>query len=404
MMLAASLAAPQRAVRAAVATTFVALLHLMGGVDAESGGVGRDELAAQASSPVYWRSLCPKLHIGEPHDVAFELSGLPGEVMESAELLGIDGYFLGHPHRREEEWRLGDNVTFGDMAACVVSMRQAGWPSVFVWVFDEFWLLVRRLRGILRALLGPDAVMLQPLWAYRVEAASSRSAASHEAETGGWFAHRDRPWLGTGNRPKSVPVYEGDTPWPPSLNVWLPLTHASPDNGCMYVYPKSTDSTIVDRLHRDRETMRMDAASVRAMPATPGQFMGWDGELLHWGSMAAEESLDCARISVNFEAARNYEIAAIVTHPEAAHFPLDLWPGFGFRLRAIDSTIKGFKHMNEHRVLPNRTRRFCLEDLHAVAASVPCGRDCDTLRGGLCGDASLPSDTPPQQCPRRRFE
>lgn len=50
-------------------------------------------------------------------------------------------------------------------------------------------------------------------------------------EPAGWRPHRDRPhpWMADGT--------------PNSLNFWLPLTEATPLNGCMYILPRPADPT-----------------------------------------------------------------------------------------------------------------------------------------------------------------
>lgn len=59
--------------------------------------------------------------------------------------------------------------------------------------------------------------------------------------------------------------------------------------------------------------------------------------------------------------------------------------------------------MNEHRVLPEETRHFVLEELRGVAESLPCEGDCEQLMGGICAQPGLPADLPADSCPLRGF-
>lgn len=360
------LAAASVVVIAAVAALLVSAPSTASASAQPTPSVHGSDLAELVVSPDYWKSLCPALHVSGPEAYSQEFLNYAihvrhAEIADWLRTVELDGYFVSpNPAVEalgdvdESAWRLP--ARWEDMARCIAAVRDEGWPAVFVFVFDEFWLTMSRLRHVLRELLGPDTMFMQVLWAYRVHAVRAQHGSN--AEAAGWFAHRDRPWLGTGGVRSGNPPY--DTAWPPSLNIWFPLTMATPDNGCMYIYPKSGDASVRPaadatgtRLHHDHEQgLPGSTANVRALPAAPGQFMGWDGEVHHWGGRSSPITLASERISFNFEAVRNLTIGAQVTRSDVAFWPLDLFPKLGFRLRAIDSTVSAsVVHRYMHPVL-----------------------------------------------------
>lgn len=66
----------------------------------------------------------------------------------------VEGYLQrnGYFHVPGGDWRLP--VAHTDLAQCVVALREHGWPGVFGFMFDEFWMVTRRLHGIVRRVLG----------------------------------------------------------------------------------------------------------------------------------------------------------------------------------------------------------------------------------------------------------
>ena len=66
----------------------------------------------------------------------------------------IDGYMRRNGYFKVDggDWALP--VDHSVLADCVVALRQHGWPGVFGYMFDEFWMLTRRLHGIVRHVLG----------------------------------------------------------------------------------------------------------------------------------------------------------------------------------------------------------------------------------------------------------
>jgi ectoine hydroxylase-related dioxygenase (phytanoyl-CoA dioxygenase family) len=84
---------------------------------------------------------------------------------------------------------------------------------------------------------------------------------------------------------------------PESLTVWIALTDATPDNGCIYVLPSAYDPFY--GLTPSRVNV-LDVQNVRALPTPAGTALAWNHQLLHWGGRTnsrAQQSL----VSVAFE-------------------------------------------------------------------------------------------------------
>ena len=133
--------------------------------------------------------------------------------------------------------------------------------------FDEFWLLLRRVRPVVASVLGEDHLMMSEVFMFHLHSLGNRR---------GWGPHRDRSWT-KGYRPLDL---DG---WPSSVNVWISLTAAHSSNGCIYALPKNRDPSYKasEREHLENPMEEqafgksLDASGlalqdIRALPATPG--------------------------------------------------------------------------------------------------------------------------------------
>ena len=68
-------------------------------------------------------------------------------------------------------------------------------------------------------------------------------------------------------------------------------------NGCMYIVPASQDPTYATA---DEVKWRFDCASIRALPASPGDFLIWNQAVLHWGGKSSPRAAE-SRVSMAFE-------------------------------------------------------------------------------------------------------
>lgn len=264
----------------------------------------------QFSRAEFWRSLEPAMHIA---DVPFMQGVQPMKLEEPTlaalrQLMRIEGYFQIPP----QNWQL----PIADMAALIARLDAKGWPLPFCFVYDEFWLMYYRLHKLIEGLLGPEYLRLPDFWAWLV---NPRKAES------GWSPHRDKG--------HSALFPDGS---PKALTVWLPLTDATPLNGCMYIVPADRDpayGTINDNKPAHK------IADIRALPAQAGSVLSWNQAVLHWGShSSARETLPRISLAFEFQSAKAEPLNTPLTRPQEI-------PDFEFRLRLIAKQILQYRHM-----------------------------------------------------------
>jgi hypothetical protein len=248
----------------------------------------------KAISPDYWRGLCPQVPLETP-DILIKTAPVDHcSVEDSVSQFNARGYFKAGPLIPETAVAL--------MRECVEVVRNAGWPPVFAFAYDPFWAITRipYVVQFLNAVLGPEFnIIMSRVWCYYIPPV--RGAA-------GWAPHAD-DYRRHQNR----------------LTLWIPLTDATLDNGCMYVVPKDF---IYGNGAPAKERLR--AASIandyclellqccRALPAGAGSLLGWDPRTIHWGSKCHEPT--APRISIGCEFASK----GVVPRP---HKREELWPG-----------------------------------------------------------------------------
>jgi len=262
----------------------------------------------QALDPEYWRRFSPDLSIE-----ASVGSGLP----ESAPLTAREVEQHAEKFRREGYFQTGpviDPVVIGQMRALVERLREAGWPPVFSYVYDEFWAVVRTpsLRKLVSRFLGDGYKQNSAIWTYYVAPVKGAS---------GWPPHTDSKDRNS------------------RLTVWVPLAEATLDNGCMYVIPSDRIPMGLPAHYDDMETVTRAQLgqllrAVRALPSLPGAFMGWHHELIHWGSPASGQTAPRISIGVEFIAP-----GAAPRAVEAPLFDVLQYPSFTERIRAIGKGI-----------------------------------------------------------------
>lgn len=176
-----------------------------------------------------------------------------------------------------------DHAPCAPLARAMARLVEAGIPTPFLFVYDEVWQLLERSAVVLEELMGPGFLVGGDLWAWHVAA---------DAQASGWAVHRDA------NIDGMLP--DGSVGL---ITVWIPLTDANPANGCMYVLPTDRDPFVPDQLDR-REVSPADLASVRALPAGPGDVLGWSTQLLHWGGRSSDDAT-AARMSLSIYGQRD---------------------------------------------------------------------------------------------------
>ena len=215
------------------------------------------------SEPAFWTGIAPHLHVSEaapgapfPYDPDV-VAGLDAEI------------------RREGYWQVPgaipvDRVT--DLRVAAELLRKNKLPPVFLWMYDEAWHLFLRLQPYWTATLGTGYDVFPCLWTWQVPRGEQQT---------GWPPHRDRM--------KQQSIGPDSTPW--SLSVWLPLTPATPLNGCIYVVPAKFSP---------KSSAEIKLQDVRALPAEPGDALVWRQDVWHWGARSSHKATT-ERLSMGLE-------------------------------------------------------------------------------------------------------
>lgn len=261
----------------------------------------------------FWRELCPGLPVTEaeltPGEEPYPID--PAVLQREKDYLKEEGY-LHLPS-------VLPAALAEQLAQVVETVTEATGYPLLALVYDPFWSVLMRLEPLLSAILGEDYRVLPDCWAWRLKATP---------EDKGWKPHRDRQ-SGTLN----------EDGLPNAISLWLPLTDATPQNGCMYVLPATHDKRY-GIYGEPGETGALQLQDIRAVPATAGSVLLWSSQLLHWGGRSSHRAQQ-PRISYAFE------LQSASLKPQAP-FLLDpaKLPGFRMRLALIGRQLLQYQHMH----------------------------------------------------------
>jgi hypothetical protein len=275
--------------------------------------------------PNFWRALLPELAIEGKRGRRAAGGWLPEDGEGWLGKIRREGYLQFDP--------IGWPLAIDGLARGVAKLSGLGIPPVFCYLYDGYWDAFAHIGPWLAALLGPDYRVIPNCWAWHVDP---------QAGERGWAPHRD---LG---RWSLLP--DG---MPKSISVWLPLTDATPLNGCMYLLPADRDPSYNTEAE---DAVQVNLQDVRALPAAAGSVLCWNQALLHWGAHAADRPLD-ARISISFE----FQRADVQPINLPLLDPLDI-PDFMLRLRII---AKGLLHYSEKQPVAPGSVAFALSVVRA---------------------------------------
>jgi len=264
----------------------------------------------------FWRAFAPELHLEEP--AAFSpISGVAfsqSDAQAMAELMRVEGYF--------QATGVGWQVDVARMADAVRRLDASGLSPAFAFLYDEFWIPYYKLHPLYQALLGGSYFMLPDFWAWNVDPKRGDS---------GWSPHRDKGWQSL--LPDGMPK---------SITTWIALSPATPLNGCMYVVPAHLDPCYGRPNDIER---KFEYSSIRALPASPGDFFIWNQAVLHWGSRSSPRGGE-SRVSMAFE----FQRADMTPYNDPLIAPLQFLT-FEMRLKLIAKQILQYRHM--YKVDPN---------------------------------------------------
>ena len=213
-----------------------------------------------ATDPDFWRHLNPSLTITEAGlqkpVKALEVSRTV--IAQCKEMVVEEGYFKIES--------LLDPSELKDLANCVTKLHAENWPETFAFVYDEFWQLFQRTAFVMAEMLGRDYKQMPSLWTFYLD---------RNSQSRGWVPHRDRARMKTLDQ----------AGYPHSINLWLPLTDATPENGCMYMLPAGLDENYKGDLLIQTVSNFQD---IRALPARAGDILGWNEAVFHWGGRSSK--------------------------------------------------------------------------------------------------------------------
>lgn len=275
-----------------------------------TSATGRGLSVAEATDPQFWRNLCPGLTVGGATEVPVACLPDPAPLLTQLESEGYVNKPDVIPLCLVERLRTGMQI-----------LEEKGIPHVFAFVYDEFWLTFRSLDPFLKKILGSDYRILPDCWAWYVQPSN---------ETAGWKPHRDRP---------NTEV--GQDRLPPSFTVWLPLTEATPMNGCIYIVPAHWDEDIANPATAEPKEFRLadkQLQNIRALPAPAGSLLGWNQRILHWGGRASDRAAGprCS-IALQFQRGDRAPLATPLLNPH------ELLP-FRSRLGLIGRVMRGYAY------------------------------------------------------------
>ena len=256
----------------------------------------------QACTASLWRALLGVETVGsseEEHSCSLRTEDVDNEavtvvssgnvdaVAEAAalsDLLRRDGFFVAPALR--SHWLFG--VPMRSINGAMDALVRSGWPPVFIYMYDEIWHAIDAVWDLMTHFLGEDCVLEPSFFAWCV---APHGSAAPGATVGSNFGlpHRDYP--------ASEALYEdGETP--KLLSVWIPVTDATLENGCMFAVPREFDTCF--EKHQDQAHMRsagevrpgvyklrFPVQGARALPADAGSVLCWNGNTIHWGSSCA---------------------------------------------------------------------------------------------------------------------
>jgi hypothetical protein len=202
------------------------------------------------------------------------------------------------------------------LPAVINRISDLGLPPAFIFIYDEPWKMIGVFHSLVDQLLGSEAVILPDFWVWKVDPQKGHT---------GWAPHRDKG-------PRSL-FSDGSAK---TITVWIPVTDAKPDNGCMYVLPASRDSNYRAPA---LDLAAIDVTSIVALPAAAGSILCWNQAVTHWGGKTNPREKN-PRMSIAYEFQRAdlppFNQPIITKHS---------LPNFENRIKLVCKQILQYRHM-----------------------------------------------------------
>lgn len=221
----------------------------------------------------FWQHLAPQLSLSSTCSISDPVTLSPTTYWALSNSIERDGYLQMPP-------LLGE-VEIGPILEGIFALSNAGLPPVFIYMYDQPWALFDRLRPIIQPFLGDRFSLLPNFWAWHIPVKEGAS---------GWPAHTDC------SAKTRLDCSDGGTMLM-SMSLWVPLTDATKENGCMVVLPRSREM-LYDPAITDPAQINADDAI--ALPAKAGSVLGWSQDLYHWSAYVTANAKE-PRISLSLE-------------------------------------------------------------------------------------------------------
>ena len=222
----------------------------------------------KAGTLEFWRDLNPGLSISEsPFQVSQPATQPSKDLLNQyRERMIEEAYFQTEPTLPPE--------MVSAMRAAIESVKQAGLPAMFAFVYDIFYQGLTHFDAAFKAALGENYRLVPNLAVYYIEATD---------EGKGFAPHRDAEYLNALDE-QGLPTV---------MTVWITITEASPLSSCLYIVPKNRDPQYAQSIGDLSVTADAFAwEDVRALPTPPGVMSCWTQYLFHWGSRASRRAKD----------------------------------------------------------------------------------------------------------------
>lgn len=270
----------------------------------------------------FWKELCPNLTITEvdrwatPSEIAIE---------DVKDKIVNDGYF----HIPFNSW----NLPFEEMTRCIQKLKDLDMQPVWCFIYDEFWLLTVKIDAHIKSILGENYHRLPEVWAWHIDPSK---------EERGWKIHREGGHYST-----------FDDGLPKTLTIWIPLTDATSENGCMCVVPIANDPNFYNTDESYFANWEEDFydSSKKILEAKSGDVLGWHPQILHWGKRSTNKNAN-PRISISMEFVSNriLELNDTACFYDKEEYPwLDPFyiPDLTKKTELINKLVSRYQHMWE---------------------------------------------------------
>uniref|UniRef100_A0A7S4U7R1 Uncharacterized protein n=1 Tax=Guillardia theta TaxID=55529 RepID=A0A7S4U7R1_GUITH len=230
------------------------------------------------------------------------------------------------------------------------SLRRAGVPTFYIWMYDEPWKVMLRLWEAAEKLIGGPCVLEPTFAAYHLDYHKAGESGNRYVGTNFSLPHRDYTYsdsYDSSGQPKVV-------------TIWVPVSDVTLENGCMYVVPKEFDANF------DRDDVMQHmwvqqsgwlagksflsfplAGVLPLAPVRAGTAMGWMGNTIHWGCQCHRTCSSNPRASIAWVFKRADTSHSLDSSPisfeDAQQLTLEQRKGL------IESSMDYFKHWSSPR-------------------------------------------------------